>query len=169
MHRLVTVGPVLSLTLLALGAASCVRGLPDPSPVPEEGPEMAAMCPVGVTSIATALIGPAGGTLSLNGHRLTFPAGSLRLPTPIVLIEPASQYIAVEARPDGLTFQAGGPTLEISTQRCTEPIAPDLTAQRWENGSWVSLRERTRQVQRGEGAAFEIQLDHLSIYALGTN
>jgi hypothetical protein len=170
MHRTASVCGVVATTILALGVA-CVRNLPAPAPVPENPPAGFAACPTRTSSVASTIIGPEGGTLSLNGHRLVIPAGSIAAPRPVFLLEPASDYLAVEVRPSGLRFPSRPPTLEISTARCAAPVPPQLEILRWdpESKAWERLPTPTERRGDGVGSVYSVALDHLSIYAIGTN
>lgn len=59
------------------------------------------------TSSVSAVIGPDGGTLQMDGgYRIDFPAGALAQPTTITMT-PSAQYVGVELEPHGITFPAG--------------------------------------------------------------
>jgi hypothetical protein len=56
------------------------------------------------TSSVSAVIGPEGGTLQMDGgYRIDFPAGALSAPTTISMA-PIGGYYGVELQPHGLTF-----------------------------------------------------------------
>lgn len=58
-------------------------------------------CPSTVSETQTALIGVDGGTISIGGISVVFPAGSLLGPTNVTLTVPASQYLEIDITTDG--------------------------------------------------------------------
>jgi hypothetical protein len=65
---------------------------------------------------ATALIGPAGGTISAGGHTLVFPAGALARPT-MIGMKPMQGYAGAIFSPHGLVFPASAqPELTLSLE-----------------------------------------------------
>ena len=55
---------------------------------------------------STATIGPAGGIIDANGHRLTIPAGALDSAVVITMEAPSDTIRSVRFAPEGLTFNA---------------------------------------------------------------
>ncbi len=93
------------LLIIAFAAAACsdatVLGVDD-----ESRPEFAStltrggpvLCPTARTRTASAVIGRRGGTVALDGHRVTLPPGAVRRPTKITLTAPASRYLEIDLR-----------------------------------------------------------------------
>lgn len=59
------------------------------------------VCPTRWTRSASAIIGPEGGTVELDGHRVTLPSGAVDQPTEITLRTPRSKYLVVNLRANG--------------------------------------------------------------------
>ncbi|HEX6938225.1 MAG TPA: hypothetical protein VF158_02345 [Longimicrobiales bacterium] len=78
------------------------------------------VCPVGETRSASAIIGRRGGTVELDGHRVTLPRGAVDRPTMITLTAPASQYLEIDLTANGQEhFEFNVPvTVTISYARC---------------------------------------------------
>jgi hypothetical protein len=70
----------------------------------------------GTIAGTTALIGPAGGTISAGGHTLVFPAGALPRPT-MIGMKPMEGYAGAVFSPHGLVFPASAqPELTLSLE-----------------------------------------------------
>ena len=77
----------------------------------------------------SAIIGPAGGSLSVGPHTLTVPAGALAAPVLITAEAPVGTVNSVRFGPEGLQFAAGKPaTLTLSYANC--PLLGSLLPKR---------------------------------------
>ena len=78
-------------------------------------------CPVSETRSTSATLGLLGGTVSLDGHSITLPAGAVLVPTQITLSVPASNYMEIDIRANDLeSFEFEKPvTIVASYARCT--------------------------------------------------
>lgn len=89
-------------------------------------------CPINTTRSTSATIDGLGGTVSLDGHSITLPAGAVLLPTEITLTVPASNYVEIEITAnDQESFDFEEPvSITISYERCTRSniLASELTA-----------------------------------------
>lgn len=89
------------------------------------------ICPTHTTRSATGIIRPNGGTVKLDGHSVTFPAGAVTKPTEVTIRTPASRYLIVNLRADGQEYPTFRKpvTVTISYDRCKGRIDPsDLVA-----------------------------------------
>ena len=79
------------------------------------------VCPSNQTKVATGVIGALGGSVSVDGSRITLPPGAVLEPTTITLTVPASQYMEVDITAnDAEHFDFLVPaTVTISYARCT--------------------------------------------------
>jgi hypothetical protein len=74
----------------------------------------------------SAVIGPLGGTVTFGPHELIVPPGALFTPTTITAQTLASDTIAVQFQPQGLTFAVPA-TLELSYAQCQQPPSETLS------------------------------------------
>lgn len=82
-----------------------------------------AYCTPQPTATASALIGPAGGSIKAGKHKLTFPQGALSRTTLITMVAPRDTVNQVVFGPEGLTFPLGKhPALEMSYKNCRIPL-----------------------------------------------
>lgn len=122
------------------------------------------------STVSTATIGPAGGTLNIaGGHSLYFPAGALAEPTTITAVsEPG--VVSVDFAPHGLVFPANArPTLTYSyvNSGFLTLIDPySLSIVYVEDGQVVDVLPTTPDTAQGVVRA---QLEHFSTYALATD
>ena len=113
-------------------------------------------------------IGPAGGTVAVRGSRLQVPEAAVGKGLRFVLLEPASDTVRVEVRPD-VPFQRPA-TLTISYARCPDPLPVDpdsLRIYRRTRGQWTDLGGPV-EVDRDARTVTTRGLDHLSQYAVGS-
>lgn len=97
------------------------------APLAPEEPAFAASgstlveCPISETRSTSATVDALGGTVSLDGHSITLPAGAVLLPTEITLTVPASNYMEIDIRANDLeSFEFEAPvSVVLSYQRCT--------------------------------------------------
>ena len=110
--------PKLSSLLLGLGAVlfgcsgaptSVEPTAPPPSLAVSGGTQVVVLkrhVPLSVTKSVSQVIGPQGGTLTINGAgiRVVFPAGALAAPVRITVTAPAGRLVAYAFGPHGLKF-----------------------------------------------------------------
>lgn len=122
------------------------------------------------STVSSATIGPAGGTLNIaGGHSLYVPAGALAQPTTITAVsEPG--VVSVDFGPGGLVFPANArPTVTYSyvNSGFLTPVDPyKLRIVYVENGQVVDVLPTTPDTAAGVVRA---QLEHFSTYALATD
>ena len=114
---------------LVLGAALLLGGCSDPGLL-EPNPTVAAYttsngqslvrCPSSITRSVSGTFGLLGGSLELDGTRVTIPFGAVLLPTRITLTLPASSYMEVDLTANALDhFQFPVPVhVTIDYSRC---------------------------------------------------
>ena len=122
---------VRRLGTLALAAALTACSEPTTPSPPAAGlsllpgePKKAALveCPTDVTETASALLGFAGGDVSVGGNLVSLPEGALPLLglSLVTLTVPASAYVEVEVHVNGLPYVFGQPVkIVIDYSRCT--------------------------------------------------
>ena len=126
-------------------------------------------CPIKTTRSVSALLGPLGGTLSLDGTSVTLPAGAVTVPTLLTLTIPASNYVEVEITANGLEhFLFELPVaVSIGYGRCTRSDidAAPLTA--WYiDGATNALLEHMGGVDDKASRTVTFSTGHLSSYAI---
>lgn len=172
-HRLQCV--LLAAALLASActpdAANPVAGPLDPARSTTFGATLLE-CPVGVSSSTSSLIGPLGGILELNGHRVVVPPLAVAVPTTLTLTEPASNYVEVEVGAAGTEhYEFLRPiALTLSYARCTRNNTED------ENLRIFYIDPATKAILEDLGGTDDktvrtvsTSTDHLSGYAVGGN
>ena len=126
-------------------------------------------CPTGTTRTTSALIGPLGGTLEVDGHRMTVPAGALLLPTEVTLTVPASQYVEVDIRAGGeehFVFEAPV-EVSISYARCSRSNIERTSLSAWYIDSETkALLEDMGGVDDKTARTVTFTTGHLSGYAI---
>ena len=115
------------LFVVSLAAVSC-DGAGDALLAPD-APLLAASgstlveCPVSETRSVTETLLPLGGTIELDGHSFTLPAGAIAVPTSFTLTVPKSNYVEIEIHAVGedvFGFPELAPaSITISYDRCT--------------------------------------------------
>lgn len=119
---------VLTAPVLALALASCADVAGPTAPAAPEPPRASTTsgallleCPRATADSTSALIGPLGGTLRLNGHEVVIPLNAVLLPVRFRLVEPASNYMEIQVRAVGQEhYQFLRPvSMKISYARCT--------------------------------------------------
>lgn len=113
------------LFLFSLAAAACDS--PDRALLQPDTPLLASSgstlieCPISETRSVEQQVGVLGGTIELDGHRMTVPEGALLAPTTFTLTVPRSNYVEIEIRADGEeSFEfLEAVSITISYDRCT--------------------------------------------------
>lgn len=121
------------LILLVVGVIAACSDSTGPTPI--EAESAGALPTSGVLSMhrlayctpqpiasASALIGPAGGTIRAGKYKLTFPIGALTRTTLITMVAPRDTVNQVALGPEGLQFPLGRhPTLKMDYRHCKIP------------------------------------------------
>lgn len=129
-------------------------------------------CPTDVSSSSSAIVGPLGGSVEHNGHRMSIPLGALKGHHTFRITEPVSNYMKLSLTVDGQEhFQFDEPvSITISYSRCTRS-----------NIDKESLRifyvdEATDAILADMGGTDDktaktvtTSTDHLSGYTIGSN
>ncbi|MDQ3996114.1 MAG: hypothetical protein M3303_03760 [Gemmatimonadota bacterium] len=128
---------LVAVALATLGACGDQRPTEPPDPAaarpflgPSSGPNLVE-CPTDETKSRTAIIGGAGGTISLDGTSVVFPAGALPGLTTVKLTIPASRYVEIAIETDGAEyFPVKQPVVTINYSRCdrVDVLTKPLTA-----------------------------------------
>jgi hypothetical protein len=111
--------------LLAGGLSACSdrdeTSSLDPSLVSSSTDVTLVECPSNTSYSTSGTVLPLGGSVSLRGHSVAFPAGALLLPATIGLTEPASQFMQIDLSANGADhYQFEAPlTVTISYARCS--------------------------------------------------
>ena len=110
---------VLAFALLA-GCTEQAPTEPETALVSAQSEPSLLECPTNQTKSATAVVGALGGTVSVDGSRITLPPGAVLEPTTITLTVPASKYMEVDITAnDAEHFDFVLPaTVTISYARC---------------------------------------------------
>jgi hypothetical protein len=96
---------VVGLAVLAACGDQNPTAPPSPPAEPENllffSPPKLLQCPSTETQTLTVPIGIDGGTISIGGTKVVFPAGALLGPTNVTLTIPASPYVEIDIQTDG--------------------------------------------------------------------
>jgi hypothetical protein len=126
-------------------------------------------CPISQSSSVTQTIGISGGTISLNGHSISLPFGAVLLPTQITLTEPASNYVEVDIRANGLeSFQFEQPVgVTLSYARCTRANIDKGPVKAWYiNTQTKAFIADMNGVDNRPSKSISFGTGHLSTYAV---
>jgi hypothetical protein len=127
LNRLLVIGTCVLGGLLATACADGTAPAPEPDlasisvgtplrPIALDLPR----CTPQPADLASARIGPSGGTLRAGKHMLRIPAGALKRSTIITMQAPSDSLNYVVFGPEGLTFDpANLPTLTMSYRNCS--------------------------------------------------
>ena len=134
------------LLALPLGIAACGGSDPVDPPAPAAPPPPAPGAPVFEARQVSAVVGAAGGEVSLTAadgtlYRLQVPAGALMADTTIRLATaepPSGQRLRLTAEPSGLAFAPGKPAILTLAPPSAQPFATGFVL-RW-SGIPLSLR-----------------------------
>jgi hypothetical protein len=126
------------------------------------------VCPVHRTQEASAVIGPAGGTLAVGRSVMVVPQGAVSEPTEFTMTIPKSQYLEVEidaAGYDHYLFDAPV-SITLDYTRCKGQKFQDAPLSAWyiDSGSKEPLAEMAGVDER-PSRLLTFWTDHLSGYA----
>jgi hypothetical protein len=126
-------------------------------------------CPQNSTQSATAVLGPLGGMLALNGHKLTLPPGAVLSPTEFVMTALEGKYVEIAITAGGRSgFAFLEPVeLTIDYSRCTRSNFANTPLR------IVKLRKATKEIIKDMGGTDDkvarvvtTRSDSLSSYAI---
>lgn len=163
----------LAVVTAALLLGACADGEvlspSNPSLSSSTGPTLLE-CPVDTSTSVTATIDLLGGTLELDGHRVTIPANAVLLPTEFTLTVPASNYLKVSVTAAGEEhFEFLEPvSLTLSYERCSRSNIDKADLTVWYVSSSDVLLENMGGTDDKVAREVTTTTDHLSDYALGT-
>jgi hypothetical protein len=107
---------ILAIGLIVL-TGSCHDWFPPPPPA------TLAICPSGQAERTSSLLGPLGGTVSLDGTSVAVPLGALLTNTSIELSIPASAYMEIGVTANGGHFLFQQPiAITIDYSRCSSSV-----------------------------------------------
>ena len=161
---------------LLLALASCNEGAPlEPAAAPSlstSGTTAPLECPVEVTKSVSKTIDLLGGTLELDGHRLSIPLNAVLLPTQFTLTVPASNYMEIKVtagNQEHFDFRAPV-SLTIDYSRCTRSNINKsaLRIYYWDSATKVFLQDMGGTDDKA-GRKVTTTTDHLSDYVIGQN
>ena len=135
-----TASTILPFALVLLGACSTDTPTASlPAPVLSRTGESVdratriAVCPTTESYRTEGILGPAGGTLEVAGHRVTIPAGMLTEATQFTLHAPAGRHVKLVLSAQGTehyTFRTPV-VVTISYDRCGRQHRPTAPASAW--------------------------------------
>ncbi|HST62133.1 MAG TPA: hypothetical protein VLK84_25750 [Longimicrobium sp.] len=127
------------------------------------------VCSVATPQSASNTIGPAGGTVTVNGNSLIIPAGALASQVTFRITERQDRSVGVEVEPHGTQFSKDA-TLALSFARCGIPAGfKDFRILEVASGTTRVLRTLPSQVDSTTRTVRTNDLDHLSGYLIGSN
>lgn len=165
----------LALPLAVLALAACsdavapTAAAPDAPRLASSGPYLIE-CPTDVSSSASAVVGPTGGVVEHNGHKMVIPLGAVSGLHEFRIGEPVSNYMEVSLTVDGQEhFQFEKPvSITISYERCTRSNIEKESLQIF------YIDESTKEILQDLGGTDDktaktvtTSTDHLSAYAIG--
>ena len=133
----------------------------------KSGPSLLA-CPGLNTQSASALIGAAGGSLSVGGQVMTVPAGAVPSPTLFTMTVPPGRYMEVDISAAGVehyTF-ARPVSITVDYSRCRGQEIPLSLAAWYIDSESKALLENMGGVDDRSGRKLTFVTDHLSGYAV---
>ncbi len=126
-------------------------------------------CAGGTGASASNTIGPAGGTVTVNGNSLIIPAGALGSQLTFRITERQDRSVGVEVEPHGTQFSKDA-TLALSYARCGRPDGyKDFRVVEVETGTTRVIRTLPSQVDSATRTVRTTRLNHLSGYLVGGN
>jgi hypothetical protein len=168
---------LVALPAAALLLASCTAD-GGPARITAEAPTLSSTtygatlleCPVSETTSASAVIGPTGGSVSVDGHRLTVPLGALLGLHRFTLTVPAGNYLEVGIQADGQEhFQFRAPvTVTLDYSRCTRNNTRKADLQvLYIDPATKTILQEMGGVDDKTARTVTATTDHLSGYAIG--
>jgi hypothetical protein len=164
--------PAAALLLIALFATGCTEQAPlEPAAAPQLSTETPTLieCPTSVAQSASAVIGILGGTVSVDGSRITLPPGAVLEPTTITLTVPASNYMEIDITAnDEEHFEFLFPAkVTISYARCTNPDLDHVPLTAWYiDGLLHTLLQHMGGFDNKLLRTVTFKTDHLSGYSI---
>lgn len=157
-----------SLRLLPLLALACATAAPAPAPPPREQPYWLLQCGRQSESIAEAVAETSGDMLSVRGHALRLPRGTLAAPQRFRVADRTDGYVGVDIEPHGFHF-ARPATLVLSYARCDTLPKPasELRIYEVDTGGTRFIRELPSHVDTVARTVRTDSLNHLSGYLIG--
>jgi hypothetical protein len=114
---------------------------------------------------STVAIGPTGGVIQVNGHRLTIPAGALDSTVAITMEAPSDTIRSVRFSPEGLVFPAAHrPKLRMDYSQCS--LLSLLPKRIVYTDEQFSILEWLLSLDLLSVLKVETHLDHFSRYAI---
>ncbi len=162
---------------LAAALAACADGPTAPNVAPEvslrrvgtnETADALIACPASSSASASAVIGPRGGRLEVQGFALIVPPHAVPHPTRFILDVPASQYLEVEIHtPDHEHYEFRRQVqVTLDYSRCPD-VGRSISLQAWNiDSSTKQLIEPMRSRNERGRHRLVFWTDHLSGYAL---
>lgn len=141
-----------------------------PQPSLLSDPELL-VCPTPETHSTSATIGLFGGSLTVDGHRLTIPFGAVLLPTTFTMTVPAGDEVKVRIRAgsaDHYLFLLPV-KLRLSYARCDPAAVPSTPLQVVYVSESNLVLELLGGVQNLVTQSVTTTTTHLSDYAIGAN
>ncbi|HYW12391.1 MAG TPA: hypothetical protein VE871_10540 [Longimicrobium sp.] len=127
------------------------------------------VCAGGTGASASSTIGPAGGTVTVNGNSLIVPAGALSSAVTFRITERGDRSVGVEVQPHGTQFSKDA-TLALSYARCGNLAGyKDFRIVEVDSGTTRVLRTLPSQVDSATRTVRTTRLNHLSGYLIGSN
>ena len=133
----------------------------------EDRPARVVMCPTTQSYRTEGVLGPAGGSLQVGGHRLTVPAGVLTEMTHFGLRAPAGPEVKLELTAGGgRHYQFASPVVvTISYDRCTRQHQPRAAVAAWYvDDSGDALIERMNGRDDRNRMEITFRTSHFSTY-----
>jgi hypothetical protein len=173
--------PIAALAILALTGISCAESSPTaPSAVTTTAPDGELLELLGLESTlrrvglltcspmpgasASAIIGPAGGSIRVGPHRLDIPAGALDQRVLISATAPTGRVNRVELLPHGLQFDVPA-KLTMSYANC-DLLGSTLPKRIAYIDSNLNILELLRSVDDFANRRVSTRLEHFSEYAV---
>ena len=126
-------------------------------------------CPTTQTATNSGLLGTLGGTIAAAGTSISLPPNAVLVGTVISLTVPASTYMEIDIRADGLvSFLFQRPvTITIDYSRCPASVTAGKTLTVWHiNTETKVLIENMNGVNDPVQRKISFTTDHLSGYAI---
>ncbi|MGH7480970.1 MAG: hypothetical protein ACRELV_02360 [Longimicrobiales bacterium] len=148
---------------------------PDPPPITPATTFAAATglnvleCPIAESRSDSALLGPLGGILSVDGSSIELTLGDLLTPKLLILTVPASDYMEIDIRAeDVLHLNFNGPvSITIDYSRCPQEELDrgPLSVWHWDADTGAPL-ERMSATDDRASSKIRFETDHLSGYVV---